>query len=193
MNKIIDQAISYPSEVKNAAEQYIMGLYKAQWYEKNKIINPEYSYWFILERIMVKYLENCYCLPELRNLFTQNENKGIQDKIVENNIVSGLISRGYVKKNFDSLEVELSLKGKLCIYKLIDPEILTEENDFKPNKNFKNKFSNIILWLVDKGLIVSYINTERKFIRRAEDIIYCFTPFGLSQLKHIVNPKLISL
>ena len=77
MNKIIEQSISYPQVVKVFAEKYIMALYSSGWYEKNKIQDPAYSYFFVHERVYGRYLENCYKMPkELKNLFTENEQKG---------------------------------------------------------------------------------------------------------------------
>ena len=191
MNKIIEQSISYPQVVKVFAEKYIMALYSSGWYEKNKIHDPAYSYYFIHERVYGKYLENCYKMPkELKNLFTENEQKGIQDRIIENNIILSLTNQGFLKAKTNSQEIELTIVGRLCIQKLIDPEILTKENGYKPNKKLKNNSSNIILWMVDKGFLVSYIDRNKKEIKRIEDMIFCFTPKGIRHLDYIINPKI---
>ena len=147
MNKIIEQSATYPQVVKVFAEKYIMALYSSGWYEKNKIHDPAYSYYFIHERVYGKYLENCYKMPkELKNLFTENEQKGIQDRIIENNIILSLTNQGFLKAKTNSQEIELTIVGKLCIQKIIDPEVLTKENGYKPNKKLKKNSSNIILF-----------------------------------------------
>ena len=44
--------------------------------------------------------------------------------------------------------------------------------------------------MVDKGFIVSYLNTNKKEIKRIEDMMFSFTPKGIRHLDSIINPKI---
>jgi len=44
--------------------------------------------------------------------------------------------------------------------------------------------------MVDKGFLVSYIDTKKKEIKRIEDMMFSFTPKGISHLDLIINPKI---
>ena len=94
--KINNPTVSYPNIVMQAASKIVTDLYENKWYEINNILCPDFSVFFLTERIMNKYLENCYFLPSHDKIFTKNEFKGIQDRIVENNILALLKDEEFI-------------------------------------------------------------------------------------------------
>ena len=70
--KIDNPTVSYPNIVMEAASNIVTDLFENKWYEINNISCPDFSVFFLTERIMSKYLENCYYLPSYKKIFTKN-------------------------------------------------------------------------------------------------------------------------
>ena len=112
--KIDNPTVSYPNIVMEAASNIVTDLFENKWYEINNISCPDFSVFFLTERIMSKYLENCYFLPSHNKIFTKNEFQGIQERIVENNILARLKEKKFILNDDDDngFRFYLTKKGK---------------------------------------------------------------------------------
>ena len=72
--KIDNPTVSYPNIVMEAASNIVTDLFENKWYEINNISCPDFSVFFLTERIMSKYLENCYFLPPVTIRFSLKTN-----------------------------------------------------------------------------------------------------------------------
>lgn len=86
-----------PQIVKETAIDIVLDLHNSQWFIDHNISDPRYALEFLCDRIMMKYLENCLELPVKQRIFTKNEFKGIQDRIVQNNLLLILKQEGFVR------------------------------------------------------------------------------------------------
>ena len=84
-----------PKIVKEAAIDLALYLHTNQWFIDNNISDPRFAIEFLCDRIMIKYLENCLCLPPKKKIFTNSEFKGIQDIIIQNNLLMEMKQEGF--------------------------------------------------------------------------------------------------
>jgi len=185
---------SFPKIVIDTASDIITTLYNNNWYEKNNILCPRFSVFFLKERIMWKYIENCYFLPKPNKIFTKNEFKGIQDRIVENNILARLKEKNFILNDSESngSQFYLTRKGVRCVYQMIDKSVLNKANGFDKNKPLTIKH-NVLLWLVEKEFFKANVDTSKKVIKKIEEVLFKLTPKGTAHLRYIINNKLIKI
>jgi hypothetical protein len=192
--KINNPTVSYPNIVMQAASKIVTDLYENKWYEINNILCPDFSVFFLTERIMNKYLENCYFLPSHDKIFTKNEFKGIQDRIVENNILALLKDEEFILNDDEDngFRFYLTKKGIESILEIIDKDVLKEANRFdeKTSLSFKQ---NVILWLVEEEFIEASVYTSQKVIKKIEEVLFMLTPKGTAHLRYIINPELLKI
>ena len=186
--------VSYPNIVMEAASNIIFTLYENKWYEANNISCPDFSVFFLRERIMCRYMENCYYLPPYNKIFTKNEFKAIQDRIVENNILARLKEKKFILNDDqdNASKFYLSRKGVRCISEIIDENVLNKSNGFDKNRPLTFKH-NIMLWLVEQEFLEANIDTSMKVIKKIEEVLFMLTPKGTAHLRHIVSQKLIKI
>ena len=192
--KIDNPTVSYPNIVMEAASNIVTDLFENKWYEINNISCPDFSVFFLTERIMSKYLENCYFLPAHSKIFTKNEFQGIQDRIVENNILAILKEKKFIvndAKNNGS-RFYLNRKGVRCISEIIDENVLIKPNGFDKKRPLTLKH-NILLWLVEQDYLEANVDTSMRVIKKIEEVLFMLTPKGAAHLRYIVNPKLIKI
>jgi len=85
-----------PKIVKETATDIVLDLHNNGWFINQNIADPRFALEFLCDRIMVKYLECCYNLPPKQEIFTTNEFKGIQDRIIQHNILMLMKNKGLV-------------------------------------------------------------------------------------------------
>ena len=143
---------------------------------------------------MGKYLENCYFLPRHSKIFTKNEFQGIQDRIVENNILARLKEKKFILNDDEDngFRFYLTKKGIESILEIIDKDVLKEANRFdeKTSLSFKQ---NVILWLVEEEFIEASVYTSQKVIKKIEEVLFMLTPKGTAHLRYIINPELLKI
>jgi hypothetical protein len=86
-----------PKTVKETAIDIVLDLHNSGWFIKQNIADPRFALEFLCDRIMLKYLECCYDLPPKQEIFKPNEFKGIQDRIIQHNILMLMKNKGLVK------------------------------------------------------------------------------------------------
>lgn len=86
-----------PQIVKETAMDMVLDLHNSQWFIRNNISDPRYALEFLCDRIMMKYLDNCLELPSKQKIFTVDEFKGIQDRIIQNNLLLLLKQEGFIQ------------------------------------------------------------------------------------------------
>ena len=184
----------FPKEVSVAASLIINDLYKNNWYENNNIVDPQYSISYINQRVNIKYLENSNKLNYYRSIFTKKEFLRIQDKIVENQIIHMLSKKKMITVHNENKisNIYLTNKGVKCISIIIDNYILSKNNNFDINKPMSLK-NNIVCWLVEKKIIEAYVDSTKEVLKKTEDILFKFTPKGISNLRYLINPQLIKI
>jgi len=101
-----------PKIVTETAMDIVLDMHNSQWFINNNISDPRYALEFLCDRIMMKYLENCFELPAKKKIFTVNEFKGIQDRIIQNNLLFILKQEGFVKPVEESNEYKFLLTPK---------------------------------------------------------------------------------
>ena len=192
--KMDNPTVSYPNIVMEAASNIVTDLFENKWYEINNISCPDFSVFFLTERIMSKYLENCYYLPSYKTIFTKNEFQGIQDRIVENNILARLKEKKFILNDnlHNGSRFYFTRKGVRCISEIIDKNVLNKTNGFDKNRPLTFKH-NIMLWLVEQEFLEANIDTSMKVIKKIEEVLFMLTPKGAAHLRYIVNPKLIQI
>jgi len=192
--KIDNPTVSYPNVVMEAAANIVLDLFENKWYEINNISCPDFSVFFLTERIMSKYLENCYFLPPHNKIFTKNEFRGIQDRIVEKNILARLKKKKFILNDDkdNGSRFYFTRKGVRCISEIIDENILNKPNGFDKNRPLTFKH-NVMLWLVEQGFLEANIDTSMKVIKKIEEVLFMLTPKGSAHLRYIVNPKLTQI
>ncbi len=192
--KIDNPTVSYPNIVMEAASNIVTDLFENKWYEINNISCPDFSVFFLTERIMSKYLENCYFLPSHNKIFTKNEFQGIQDRIVENNILARLKEKKFILNDDDDngFRFYLTKKGVGCILEIIDENVLSKANQFDKKKSLTLK-QNVILWLVEQEFLEPSVDTSQKVIKKTEEILFMLTPKGTAHLRYIINFELIKI
>lgn len=192
--KIDNPTVSYPNIVMEAASNIVTDLFENKWYEINNISCPDFSVFFLTERIMSKYLENCYFLPSHNKIFTKNEFQGIQDRIVENNILARLKEKKFILNDDDDngFRFYLTKKGVGCILEIIDENVLSKANQFYKKKSLTLK-QNVILWLVEQEFLEPSVDTSQKVIKKTEEILFMLTPKGTAHLRYIINFELIKI
>ena len=184
----------FPKEVSVAASLIINDLYKNNWYENNNIVDPQYSISYINQRVNIKYLENSNKLNYYRSIFTKKEFLRIQDKIVENQIIHMLSKKKMITLHNENKisNIYLTNKGVKCISIIIDNYILSKNNNFDINKPISLK-NNIVCWLVEKNFVEAYVDSTKEVLKKTEDILFKFTPKGISNLRYLINPQLIKI
>ena len=192
--KIDNPTVSYPNIVMHAASNIVTDLFENKWYEINNISCPDFSVFFLTECIMGKYLENCCFLPTHSKIFTKNEFQGIQDRIVENNILARLKEKKFILNDDEDngSRFYLTKKGVGCILEIIDDAVLNKTNRFNKKKSVTFK-QNVILWLVEQEVLDASVDTSKKVIKETEDILFMLTPKGVSHLRYIIKPDLIKI
>jgi len=209
--KIDNPTVSYPNIVMHAASNIVTDLFENKWYEINNIscpdfsvffltecimgkYCPDFSVFFLTECIMGKYLENCYFLPTHSKIFTKNEFQGIQDRIVENNILARLKEKKFILNDDEDngSKFYFTKKGVGCILEIIDDAVLNKTNQFNKKKSVTFK-QNVILWLVEQEFLDASVDTSIKVIKETEDILFMLTPKGVSHLRYIIKPDLIKI
>ena len=143
---------------------------------------------------MSKYLENCYFLPTHNKIFTKNEFQGIQDRIVENNILARLKEKKLILNDDkdNGFRFYLTKKGVGCIIEIIDEDVLNKTNLFDKKKSLTFK-QNVILWLVEQEFLEASVDTSQKVIKKTEEVLFMLTPKGTAHLRYIINPELIKI
>jgi len=101
-----------PPIVKETAMDIVLDLHNSQWFVNNSIADPRYALEFLCDRIMMKYLENCLELPPKQKIFTIKEFKGIQDRIIQNNLLMVLKQEGFVRPVEEGNEFKFLLTPK---------------------------------------------------------------------------------
>ena len=184
----------FPKEVSVAASLIINDLYKNNWYDNNNIVDPQYSISYIHQRVNIKYLENSNKLNYYRSIFTKKEFLRIQDKIVENQIIHMLSKKKMITVHNENKisNIYLTNKGVKCISIIIDNYILSKNNNFDINKPMSLK-NNIVCWLVEKKFVEAYVDSTKEVLKKTEDILFKFTPKGISNLRYLINPQLIKI
>ena len=192
--KINNPIVSYPNIVMEAASNIVLELFENKWYEINNISCTKFSVFFITECVMSRYLENCYFLPTHNKIFTKNEFQGIQDRIVENNILARLKEKKLILNDDQSngSRFYFTRKGVRCISEIIDENVLIKTNGFDKNRPLTFKH-NIMLWLVEQEFLEANVDTSMKVIKKIEEVLFMLTPAGIAHLRYIVNPKLIQI
>jgi len=85
-----------PQIVKETAMDMVLDMHKGKWFDKNDITDPRFALEFLCDRIMVKYLEYCFDLPKKQKIFSTMEFRGIQDRIIQNNLLMILKKQGII-------------------------------------------------------------------------------------------------
>ena len=85
-----------PKIVKEIATDIVLDLHNNGWFINQNIADPRFALEFLCDRIMVKYLECCHYLPPKQEIFTTNEFKGIQDRIIQHNMLMLMKNKGLV-------------------------------------------------------------------------------------------------
>ena len=85
-----------PKIVKETAMDMVLDMHNREWFDKNDITDPRFALEFLCDRIMVKYLEYCFDLPPKHKIFSKMEFRGIQDRIIQNNLLMILKRQGII-------------------------------------------------------------------------------------------------
>ncbi len=86
-----------PKIVKETATDIVLDLHNNGWFINQNIADPRFALEFLCDRIMVKYLEYCYDLPPKQEIFKLNEFKGIQDRVIQHNVLMLMKNKGLVQ------------------------------------------------------------------------------------------------
>ena len=101
-----------PQIVKETAMDIVLDMHNREWFDQNDITDPRFALEFLCDRIMVKYLEHCFDLPKKHKIFSKMEFQGIQDRIIQNNLLMILKRQGIIAQVEDGNDYKFLLTPK---------------------------------------------------------------------------------